>query len=155
MLVSICESTVLYIEYLHNIGNDWFIFSYFHTIKVFGGGINLKRNPIYNLVILYNFYLINRVKINLLSVGNTDISLAAINFWTTRLHMKRFHCRKKTMIRIKNRRLNTLWSHLAAKVQFWILHMQQGNARVVIAYLMIAVQMKKKISLRQLLAPLG
>ena len=40
MLVSICESTVLYIEYLHNIGNDWFIFSYFQTIKLFGGGIS-------------------------------------------------------------------------------------------------------------------
>ena len=42
MLVSICESTVLYIEYLHNIGNDWFIFSYFQTIKVFGGGISIN-----------------------------------------------------------------------------------------------------------------
>ena len=43
MLVSICESTVLYIEYLHNIGNDWFIFSYFQTIKVVGGGISNNR----------------------------------------------------------------------------------------------------------------
>ena len=44
MLVSICESTVLYIEYLHNIGNDWFIFSYFQTINVVGGGISINCN---------------------------------------------------------------------------------------------------------------
>ena len=81
MLVSICESTVLYIEYLHNIGNDWFIFSYFQTIKVVGGGISIiERNLVYSLLILYEFYLLNRVKINRPSVGNTDTSLAAINF---------------------------------------------------------------------------
>ena len=81
MLVSICESTVLYIEYLHNIGNDWFIFSYFQTIKVVGGGISIiERNLVYSLLILYEFYLLNRVKINRPSVGNTDISLAATNY---------------------------------------------------------------------------
>ena len=83
MLVSICESTVLYIEYLHNIGNDWFIFSYFQTIKVVGGGISInliERNLVYSLLILYEFYLLNRVKINRPSVGNTDTSLAATNY---------------------------------------------------------------------------
>ena len=46
MLVSICESTVLYIEYLHNIGNDWFIFSYFQTINVVGGGISRTESSL-------------------------------------------------------------------------------------------------------------